>query len=97
MSVTHSNFEIKCLRKELMKSDVNSAFHHLCKPTCVVTEWLFGDDLGKTVKDIQDERKATAGVVNQTNNSAGIRFRPYPSSRPYRSSFKQKLQAKAAG
>ena len=80
-----------------MKPDLNSAFHHLCKPTCVVTEWLFWDDLGKTIKDIQDERKATAGVVNQTNNGAGNRFRPYPSSPPYRSSFKQNLQAMAAG
>ena len=58
-----ANFELNCVRKEMIKPDLNPEFHHLCSPKNKVTDWLFGDDLGKQVKDLQEESKATRGVM----------------------------------
>ena len=74
----------------MIKPDLNPEFHHLCSPKNKVTDWLFGDDLGKQVKDLQEESKATRGVMRGSANISkqGRRFSPYPS-------FKQSFQAAA--
>ena len=65
--LAHANYEMNCLRKELIKPALNLQFHYFCQP---LTEErarkekeklvpsrvycsLFGTDLGKQVKDIQ--------------------------------------------
>ncbi|XP_072174670.1 uncharacterized protein [Diadema setosum] len=50
-----ANFELNSLRKEFMKPDIGYQFQHLCKPSTPVSKFLFGDDLGKQMKDIRDE------------------------------------------
>ncbi|XP_071502116.1 uncharacterized protein [Diadema antillarum] len=37
----NANYEMNCLRKELIKPDMNAAYAHLCKPTTPVTAFLF--------------------------------------------------------
>ncbi|XP_072039389.1 uncharacterized protein [Amphiura filiformis] len=80
--IAHAYFEMNNLRKELIKPELNKRYVHLCKPTVKPTEWLFGDQLSKTVKDLDEEQKA-AGVMRGyayggrtfTSNYAGHPFR----------------------
>ncbi|XP_071480339.1 uncharacterized protein [Diadema antillarum] len=75
----NANFEMNALRKELIKPDLNAKFTHLCKPTNPVTKYLFGDDLGKQVKDLQDQHKAAAGVMRGGFKRPKPAYHPYPS------------------
>ena len=59
----NANFELNCVRKELIKPDLNARFTHLCKPSLPASRLLFGDDLGKQVKDLKDQQQAAAGVM----------------------------------
>lgn len=77
--ICNANFEMNALRKELIKPDLNTKFTHLCKPTNPVTKYLFGDDLGKQVKDLQDQHKAAAGVMRGGYKKPKPAYRPYPS------------------
>ncbi len=77
----NANFELNCLRKDLIKPDLNSRYTHLCKPDNPVSKLLFGDNLSKKVKDMNDEQKATAGVmIGQRKPHTG--FHPYKGYRP---------------
>ncbi|KAJ8020973.1 hypothetical protein HOLleu_40717 [Holothuria leucospilota] len=60
--LSNSIFEMNMLRKELIKPELQQKFSHLCKHTVKPTLWLFGDNLPKTVKDMEEEHK-TVGVV----------------------------------
>ena len=73
--ICNANFELNCLRKELIKPDLNARFTHLCKPTLPATRLLFGDDLGKQVKDLKDQQLASAGVMRGKSNH---RFASHP-------------------
>ena len=61
-----SSFELNCLRRELIKPDLDSRCARLCKPENMVgttNKLLFGDNLSKKVKDLMEEQKVTAGVM----------------------------------
>ena len=92
----NSNFEMNALRKELIKPDLNSKFTHLCKSTNPVTKNLFGDDLGKQVKDLQDQHKAAAGVMRGAHKRPRHAYQPYPYPRPSQGS-EFSCRAKDAG
>ena len=74
-----ANFELNSLRKEFMKPDIGYQFQHLCKPSTPVSKFLFGDDLGRQMKDIRDEQKATEGVLRSEHSRQykKQRFSPY--------------------
>jgi hypothetical protein len=104
--VAHANFELNCLRKDAIKPDLKPSYQHLCKPSNKTTTLLFGDELGKQLKDIQEENKATSDFMNMTstggkwNNNRGRgsyargnRFRPYQRANP---NFQHNFQAAAA-
>ncbi len=87
--LANANFELLCLRKELLKPEINTKYAHLCRPTVKPTEFLFGD-IGKMVKELDEQHKASAGLFhNKTNKFAmarsrsarGARFNPYQSAR----------------
>ena len=63
--LANANDELLCLRKEFLKPEINPKYVHLCKPTVTPTEYLFGD-LGKTVKDIDEQYKASSGVCKNS-------------------------------
>ena len=92
-----ANFELNCLRKELIKPDLNPRYAHLCKPSNKVTSQLFGEDLGKQIKEMQDEQKATFGVLKHANfakpGQGRSRYQPYPKT----SNSRFQLQAALAG
>ena len=74
-----ANFALNCMRKDCIKPDMNSTFHHLCKPTHKVTKFLFGDDLGRQVKEIQEQKKTMSGMMKSrfSRDQPMQRFHPY--------------------
>ncbi|XP_071481053.1 uncharacterized protein [Diadema antillarum] len=72
-----ANFSLNCMRKDSIKPDMNSNFHHLCKPSHKVTKYLFGDDLGRQVKEIQEQRKTMSGMMKSRFTREQSRFQPY--------------------
>ena len=65
--LTHVNYEINVRPRSLMKPDIRREFASLCSPLVPFTDYLFGDDLQKKLKDIGDENKV--GVKVQKNGS----------------------------
>eukprot|EP00057_Strongylocentrotus_purpuratus_P021087 XP_011675561.1 PREDICTED: uncharacterized protein LOC100892194 [Strongylocentrotus purpuratus] len=63
--ICNANYELNSLRKEFIKPEMNEAYSHLCKPSAPVTKYLFGDELGKRMKDLKEEQRAAARVVKQ--------------------------------
>ena len=49
-------------RKEFHKKDLDIKYHYLCSVNFPFTEWLYGDDLNKNVKEIQDMNKLSRNV-----------------------------------
>ncbi|XP_071950052.1 uncharacterized protein [Antedon mediterranea] len=79
--LANANFELLALRKEMLKPEINAKYTHLCKPSIKPTEYLFGD-LSTTVKKLDEERKATAGLFNfksyqPKTRSNNYRYQPY--------------------
>ena len=52
--LTHVNYELNIQRRFLMKPDIGSEFGSLSSPMVPFTDYLFGDDLQKHLKDIGD-------------------------------------------
>ena len=44
-------------RKVLHKQDLDSKYHYLCSPSLPYTEFLYGEDINKNVRDIVDMNK----------------------------------------
>ena len=61
--LTHTNYELNIQRKLFMKPDIGKDYNALCSPHVPFTDWLFGDDLQKQLKDIGDENKTGARVL----------------------------------
>lgn len=82
--LANAQYELIALRKELMRPDINPKLAHLIKSTTHCTGQLFGGDLSKQIKDLQEEQKVSAGVgrpgtskFNQGRDRP--EYRPYPS------------------
>ena len=60
--LTHVNYELNMQRKQLMNIDIGRDYASLCSPHVPFTDWLFGDDLQKQLKDIGDVNKIGAKV-----------------------------------
>ena len=73
----HANFELNMLRREFIKPDLNPQFAHLCRPSVPVTQSLFGDDLSKQVKEMNDVQQV-ANKLSKFKNTNSKRYRPYP-------------------
>ncbi|XP_071479032.1 uncharacterized protein [Diadema antillarum] len=94
--LSNAHFELNCVRKELIKPDINSEYVHLCKPSTPVTQLLFGDDLTRQMKDLKEQHKASAGVMRTQQKHTS---RPSGSFHPYRRPFNSgaRRQARDAG
>ena len=69
--LTHTNYELNIQRKLFMKPDIGKDYAALCSPQVPFTDWLFGDDLQKQLKDIGDENKIGARVLSTHKSSFG--------------------------
>ncbi|XP_071506285.1 uncharacterized protein [Diadema antillarum] len=94
--LSNAHFELNCVRKDLIKPDINSEYVHLCKPSTPVTQLLFGDDLTRQMKDLKEQHKASAGVMRTQQKHIS---RPSGSFHPYRRPFYSgaRRQARDAG
>ena len=54
----NTNRLLNLRRRDCMKSDLRQDYVHLCSTTVPFTDYLFGDDVSKTVKDIQEVNRA---------------------------------------
>lgn len=81
--LSSANYELNCVRKELIRPEINPKYAHLCKASTQTSKLLFGDDLSKQVKELQEEQKAAVGVVRtgpkfQYRSRDRGAYRPYP-------------------
>ena len=53
----HANRQINLLRKDLLKPELKNEYSHLCNHTVPYTCQLFGDDVSKAAKEIEDAAK----------------------------------------
>ena len=60
--LTHVNYELNMQRRQLMNPDIGKDYASLCSQQIPFTDYLFGDDLQKQLKDIGDVNKIGAKV-----------------------------------
>lgn len=79
--VANACFELNTLRKDLIKPELKKRYVHLCKPEVKPTALLFGDDLTKQVRDLDEQQKTAGGLVLRQNHGYGGtgrgRYAPY--------------------
>ncbi|XP_041481777.1 uncharacterized protein LOC121428949 [Lytechinus variegatus] len=71
----NAHFELNQLRKNFIKPELHPRYTYLCKPSVKTTQWLFGDELSRTIKEMDEEQKAV-GVMRKH------RYRTNPSQGP---------------
>lgn len=65
----HANRQMDMTRRNLIKPELRYEYLHLCAQSVPYTAWLFGDDISKTAKEIEDCSKI--GHKLQYNNRGG--------------------------
>ena len=73
--LSNAVFELNNTRKDLLKPELNQRYAHLCKVVTPTSEWLFGDDLHKRVREMDEEQK-TVGVMRHPKPKYMPRFNP---------------------
>ena len=88
--LTHVHSELNVHRRLLMKADIGKVYAPLCSSDVPVTDFLFGDDLQKHLKDIgdQDEIGATINPSQGHGKGRGL------SNNTYSPGFSQRWQPK---
>ena len=81
--LTHASYEINMQRRLLLRPDIGKEYSALCSSQLPFTDFIFGDDLQKHLKDIGDQNKIGAKI---TSNYKGQRSSP---GRPGNNSYKQ--------
>ena len=66
----HANANLNFRRREILKPHIATSFKHLCSSTVPFTADLFGDDISKTVKEIQEVNKLS-GLANARGRGRG--------------------------
>ena len=69
--LTHAHSELNIHRCLLMKTDIGKVYAPLCSSDVPVTDFLFGDDLQKHLKDIGDQNKIGAAITSSRNTAGG--------------------------
>ena len=74
--IANSNYEVSLRRRESMKREMNPRYAQLAYSSTPVTTELFGDDITKAIKDINETAKvgnAVTGPKQYRNDKAGYR------------------------
>lgn len=69
----HANRQMNMTRRDLIKPELRYEYLLLCAQSVPYTAWLFGDDISKTAKEIEDCSKI--GHKLQYSNRGGMRGR----------------------
>ena len=67
----HANRQINITRRDFIKPELRFEYLHICAQSVPYTSFLFGDDISKTAKEIEDCSK----IGNKIHNSRGNAFR----------------------
>ncbi len=62
-----ANFELEARRREALRLHIASDFRHLYVQKTPYTDFLFGDDVTKQIKDIAEDNRL-AGKLSLSNN-----------------------------
>ena len=90
--ITHVNYELNMQRRQLMKPDIGKDYASLCSQQIPFTDYLFGDDLQKQLKDIGDVNKTGAKV--QASRGSQRSFSGYGHNTSSRGSFSHNRPSK---
>lgn len=71
----HANYQINMTRRDLLRPELKREYAHLCTRSLPVTKELFGDDISKTAKEIEDFAKIGHRMSGQMVRG-GYRGRP---------------------
>lgn len=69
------NYKTNMKRKEIHKPDLLPEYHHLCSTNIPFSEQLYGDDISKEVKEIQDVNKVGKRISKFGSNGSSDRGR----------------------
>ena len=61
--IGNASFQVSLKRRELLKPDLSRSFRFLCSSPTLLSRFLFGDELSKSVKDIKRANKIMAKVM----------------------------------
>ena len=78
--LAHANYEVNMFRRESIRPELNPKYQPLCRPEVKVTQHLFGEDLGKVVKDMTEQQKAVSVTKMGTLKFKEQRYSPYSGS-----------------
>lgn len=74
----HANRQINLARRDLLKPEIRDDYVHLCNHSLPFTSELFGSDISKTAKEIEDVARISSKIrVNRGRGFANARTR-YP-------------------
>jgi hypothetical protein len=74
-----ANKQLVMRRRDALKPDIQTDYGHLCSSTVPFSNFLFGDDMSKNVKDIRDMERVKK-MVRKPNYGGRSRYMPYPYS-----------------
>ncbi|KAJ8042577.1 hypothetical protein HOLleu_09358 [Holothuria leucospilota] len=75
--LAYTNFEVNVFRRETIKPDLNPKYLPLCKADVKITINLFGEDLGKVVRDMNEHQKVASVTKIGAATKEGVRYKPY--------------------
>lgn len=87
----HSVNEINLQRRDLIQPDLNDQFRQLCGTQTPISKLLFGDDLPKSVKEINETNRVGQRVSYKKNYSTYSKYGQYKRDRPSTSQGKSFL------
>jgi len=83
VSLGAANVDLVQRRRDAMKSSFDSEYNHLFNHNTQFTNFLFGDDLSKNIKEITEDNKLLSSVVRSSKQS--FRGKPYARGQATRS------------
>ena len=73
----HSNYQTNMLRRDLLRPELKREYAHLCTHTLPVTQELFGDDVSKTAREIEDTAKIRDRMAGSSIQRGTFRSRSW--------------------
>ena len=72
--IANGNIELSHRRRELIRPDLNTSYRELCSTNTPITDYLFGDELARVVKDIGETNRVATRVSGQGQYRGNSRF-----------------------
>ena len=76
-----ANKQINLARKDFLRPELSREYSHLCHHSRPVTNMLFGDDVSKSAKEIEDVSKISNRMFSNRHERGGFQGRRRPRSR----------------